>query len=48
MGNENQMKEVFALQMSGKCIVEATQQMRLVQEFAKTFTLTQRIAIKRI
>ena len=40
MGNENQMKEVFALQMSGKCIVEATQQMRLVQKNLQKHSLS--------
>ena len=32
MGQESQMKQVFALQMANKCIVSATQQMRLVQK----------------
>ncbi|MGX2981600.1 Na/Pi cotransporter family protein [Helicobacter sp. 23-1045] len=41
MGQEAQMKEVFALQMAGKSIVDATKQMRLVQKNLQKYSLSQ-------
>ena len=40
MGLEVQIKEVFALQMAGKCIVDATQQMRLVAKNLQKHSLS--------
>ena len=47
MGDENQMKEVFALQIAGKCIVEATQQMRLVQKHIQKYSLSRNESLSR-
>lgn len=41
MGKEEQMKEVFALQMASKGIVEATKQMRLVQKNLQKYSLSE-------
>lgn len=41
MGKEEQMKEVFSLQIAGKSIVEATKQMRLVQKNLQKYSLSE-------
>lgn len=41
MGKEEQMKEVFSLQIAGKSIVEATKQMRLVQKNLQQYSLSE-------
>lgn len=45
MGKEEQMKEVFSLQIASKSIVDATKQMRLVQKNLQKYSLSKNVIL---